>query len=57
MSYYKDLDMRNDLTIQKTQEPCMLIPLSLIMDLYAMAVVADNKEVLEGLKKAIKGER
>ena len=38
-------------------EPSMLIPLSLVMDLYAMATIADSKEVLEGLKKAIKGEK
>lgn len=57
MSYYKDLDMRADVPIQRTQEPSLLVPLSLVLDLYAMAVIADNKEVLEGLKKAIKGEK
>jgi hypothetical protein len=35
----------------------MLIPLSLVLDLYAMAVISDNKEVIVGLKKAIKGEK
>ena len=46
-----------EVSTMKTQEPSMLIPMSLVLDLYAMAVIADNKEVLEGLKKAIKGEK
>lgn len=57
MSYYKDLDMRNELaTIKHTQEPSMLVPLSLIMDIYVMAVTSGNKEVVDGLKKVIRGE-
>lgn len=44
-------------TITHNMEPSILIPLSLVMDLYAMAIIADNKQVIEGLKKAIKGEK
>lgn len=44
-------------TITHNMDPSILIPLSLVMDLYAMAVIADNKQVIEGLKKAIKGEK
>lgn len=44
-------------SLTQIEEPSVLIPLTLIMDLYAMAVIADNKEVIEGLKKVLKGGR
>lgn len=50
------MDMNKEL-VKIDSEECVLIPLTLVMDLYAMAIIADNKQVIEGLKKAIKGEK
>lgn len=49
------LQMLSDLVLfEKPQEPCVLIPITLFMDIYAQ-IATSRPDLAEKLKEAIKG--